>query len=210
MVQAGRTGDPEPEEAHVNPTKIILGLIPFALFAVLAAWIPVGWAALAGAAVAVVAVLLELRGGVKALPVVGIVVLGAFAAIGFTGGAFAQTLLQFYGRGLATLALALYIFATLGFAPFTAQFAKQIVPREHWASERFVRVNRHLSAAWGVAVLVTACSHLLAGAVEAAHVSAPIIVLALNWGLPILAILWTLKYSKRVAGQDASPAVTAG
>jgi hypothetical protein len=46
--------------------------------------------------------------------------------------------------------------------------------------------------------------------VEAAHVSAPIIVLALNWGLPILAILWTLKYSKRVAGQDAGPAVTAG
>jgi hypothetical protein len=191
----------------MNPSKIVLSFLPFAAFTVLANWVPVGWAALVGALAAIVVVLIDVRRGIKILPTVQFAVLAAFAVLGFLGGGFAQTLLHFYGRGLAALVLGVYILATAGFAPFTSQFAKTMVPRAQWASERFLRVNRHLSTAWGGTVLVTAVSHLIAGAMEAAHLTAPVFTLGLNWVVPILAILWTLKYSKKVAQQEAGPVV---
>jgi hypothetical protein len=191
----------------MNSVKIILGLVPFALYALLAGVMPVGWAALIGMLAAVVAVIVELRGGIKAVPVVGIVVLGAFAWLGFAGDPFVQSLLEYYGRGLATLALAIYMLVTAGFAPFTAQFARQSVPKQYWKSERFIRINRHLSLAWGGVVLVTAVCHLIAGGLVVAGASAPIIVLGLNWAIPVFAILWTVKYTKRVVGAD-TPAAT--
>jgi hypothetical protein len=191
----------------VKPVKIILGLIPLALFALLAGLMPVGWAALIGVLAAVIAVIVELPGSVKAAPVVGIVVLGAFAWLGFTGDPFVQGLLEHYGRGLATLTLAIYMLVTAGFAPFTAQFARQSVPKQYWKSERFIQINRHLSLTWGGVVLVTAVCHLIAGAVGDAGANMPIIVLGLNWGIPVLAILWTVKYTKRVAG-EATPTAT--
>jgi hypothetical protein len=114
----------------MNPVKIILGLVPFALYALLAGVMPAGWAAVIGMLAAVVAMIVEFRGGIKAVPVVGIVVLGAFAWLGFAGDPFVQSLLEYCGRGLATLALAIYMLATAGFAPFTAQFARQSVPKQ--------------------------------------------------------------------------------
>lgn len=38
---------------------------------------------------------------------------------------------------------------------------------------------------------------------------APIIVLGLNWAIPIFAILWTIKYTKRVAGAETPTATPA-
>ncbi|MCU1420563.1 MAG: putative rane protein [Microbacteriaceae bacterium] len=190
----------------MNPTKIIIGLIPFALFAILGNWIPIGWAALVGMAAAIVAILVELRGGVKAVPVVGVIVLGVFAVLGFTGSPEVQHVLAVYGRGLATIVLALYILATVPFAPFTSQFAKASVPREAWKSPRFVTTNRRISLAWGLTVLLTGLCHLLAGAIA---VGTPILALALNWGLPIAAILWTVRYTRTVVegATTKSPAV---
>jgi hypothetical protein len=179
----------------MNPTKIIIGLIPFALFAILGNWIPIGWAALIGMAAAIVAILVEIRGGLKAVPVVGVIVLGVFAVLGFTASPEVQHVLSVYGRGIATIVLALYILITVPFAPFTAQFAKASVPREAWKSPRFVTTNRRISLAWGLTVLVTGFSHLLAGAIAT---DARVLMLALNWGLPIAAILWTVKYTKTV------------
>jgi choline-glycine betaine transporter len=191
----------------MNPTTLILGLIPLASFAILPSWLPVGWAAVIGAAAAVVVLLTEIRHRVKTLPLVQFVILGVIALIAFTGGPFTDVLLHHYGRGLASLALALYIFATLGFAPFTAQFAKDFVPKEQWGTERFRTANRRLSATWGAAVLAIAVSHLITGAFEVTHVGAPIITFALNWGVPVLVVLWALKVSKQVAARGAAPTV---
>jgi hypothetical protein len=179
----------------MNATKIIIGLVPFALFAILGNWIPIGWAAIVGMAAAIVAILVELRGGVKAVPVVGVIVLGVFAVLGFTASPAVQHVLVVYGRGLATLVLALYILVTVPFAPFTAQFAKASVPREAWKSPRFVSTNRRISLAWGLTVLLTALCHLLAGAIAT---GTPIVAIVLNWGLPIAAILWTVRYTRTV------------
>jgi hypothetical protein len=53
-------------------------------------------------------------------------------------------------------------------------------------------------------VPITAASHLVAGGFAAAGTS-PIIALLLNWGVPILAILQTVKYTRGVVGADAEP-----
>jgi hypothetical protein len=57
--------------------------------------------------------------------------------------------------------------------------------------------------------LVTAVCHLIAGGLAAVGAGAPIIVLGLNWAIPIFAILWTIKYTKRVAGAETPTATPA-
>ena len=189
----------------MNPVKIILGLVPFALFALLAGIMPVGWAALIGVLAAIIVLALDLKGGVKAVPVVAVLTLGAFAAIAFLEPAGTATALGTYGRGLATLALAAYILITAGFAPFTAAYAKETTPKQYWGSPRFVSLNRRISLAWGGTVLVMAAGHLVAETLSANGLNAPIILAALNWVLPIVAIIQTVKYTKRTIGADATP-----
>jgi hypothetical protein len=189
----------------MNSVKIILGLVPFALFSLLAGSIPIGWAALAGMLAAIIVLLADLRGGVKAVPIVAVITMAAFAVLGLLGGHAIGLVLGTYGRGLATLVLAAFILITAGFAPFTATYAKETTPKQYWGSETFVRTNRRISIAWGGAVLVMAVGHLLAEGIAAAGITMPIIDAALNWGLPISAIIATVKYTKRTVGTDNAP-----
>ena len=191
----------------MNPAKIFVGLVPFALFAVLGSWIPIGAAALVGLVAAVVVVLADLHGGVKAVPALGVVVLGVIAALAFAGGPAVQEALTDYGRGLATVVLALYILVTSKVAPFTAQIARETVPRQYWHTERFVSVNRRVSRAWGLAVLLMGAGHLLAGALVSGGVDRPFLALALNWGVPVLVVLKTVAFTRRVVGDDAPQVV---
>ena len=188
----------------MNPIKIILGLVPFALFTLLAGVLPVGWAALVGMLAAIVVLLADLRGGVKAVPVVAVIIMAAFAGIAFLGGHEIAVALGTFGRGLATLVLAGFILVTVPFAPFTAAYARETTPKEYWGSEKFVTLNRRISLAWGGTVLVMAVGHLLAEGINAAGVTMPIIDAALNWGLPIFAIITTVKYTKRTIGADTT------
>ena len=67
---------------------------------------------------------------------------------------------------------------------------------------RFRAVNRRISAAWGVGVLVMALAHTLAGLLEN-----PAANLLLNWGVPIAVFVIVLGYPKRTAAarhQNAS------
>jgi len=91
----------------MNPVKLILGFVPFILFTVLTGWIPIGWAAAAG--------------GIKVLPLVQAVILLVIAVLGFAAGPATVAFLTVYGRGLASLALGLFIVATAARTPFTAQ-----------------------------------------------------------------------------------------
>ncbi|MES1212099.1 MAG: hypothetical protein ABUT11_00980 [Leifsonia sp.] len=183
----------------MNPVKIILGLIPFALFSLLAETIPVGWAALVGLVAALVAVAIDIRTGLKAVPVVAVITMGAFAALAFVGEPAVAAVLGSYGRGLATLVLAAYILITSAFSPFTSAYAKESTPRQYWGSAEFVALNRRLSLAWGGTVLLMAAGHLVAEAIATAGVTVPLISAALNWGLPIFAIMKTVDYTKRAA-----------
>ncbi|MFF2051827.1 hypothetical protein ACFVU2_09525 [Leifsonia sp. NPDC058194] len=183
----------------MSPLRIVLGLIPFALFQLLATAMPVGPAALIGMAAAIAAVLLDLRGGVKAVPAAGVVILGGLALVGFLAAPPVVAFVGDYGRGLATLLLALFILGTAPFAPFTAAYARQSVAKQYWRSLRFVATNRRISLMWGLAVLAMSVGHLLASALVGSGAAFPGLVVILNWGVPIAAIVATIKYTARTA-----------
>ena len=113
--------------------------------------------------------------------------------------------------------MGLYVLATVPVMPFTEEYARQTVPREHWGSPSFKKINRVLSAAWGAAIVVLGAASLL---VIDAHATNPadnhVVDLVLNWVVPI-AVIWgmikfTAAYPHRVSSSapaDASPASAA-
>ena len=148
----------------MNPLSIITGFIPQVLvFAILAKWLPLGWAAAAGLAVALVLIVVTAtHGGVKILLVVQAVILAVFTVIGFAAARHDATAFEPYARGVASLALGAFIVATSFSFPFTAQFARRALLQQYWHSPQFLAVNRRISLVWGLAVLAIGASHLAA------------------------------------------------
>jgi hypothetical protein len=76
-------------------------------------------------------------------------------------------------------------------------------------------VNRRISAAWGGTVAVMAVGHLIAGALAAyAAESTGYLVarpgdLILNWIIPGLLVVATVRYTRRVVGETSSSRVSA-
>ena len=69
------------------------------------------------------------------------------------------------GCGTPTLSsgvIAVVALGSLAFLPFTEQYARESVPREHWGSPLFRRTDRILTAVWGGVFPVTALLGLLA------------------------------------------------
>ena len=188
----------------MNPLSIITGFIPQLIaFAVLANWLPLGWAAVAGLAVALALIAVTaFRGGIKVLLVVQAVILAVFAVVGFTAGHHDATAFEPYARGVASLALGAFIVATSFSFPFTAQFARSSVPEQYWHSPRFLAINRRLSLTWGVAVLAVGASHLAAAYLGS---SAPVIRLLLDWGVPIFAAYRAYSITKRTVARADQP-----
>ena len=61
-----------------------------------------------------------------------------------------------YGRGVCALILAVIMLGSLLVVPFTEQYAREQVPPAYWHSPVFRVLNRRISAAFGLAVLVMA------------------------------------------------------
>jgi hypothetical protein len=188
----------------MNPIKIAVGFVPLVLFSVLAGFVPVGWAAAAGLVAALVVTAATARGGVKLLPVAQSVILLVVAVVGFLGDPATDAWLKLYGRGLASLALGAVIVATaVASMPFTAQFARAMVPTSEWHSPEFLTLNRRISLAWGYTVLALGVCHLVAAYLEVDQVH-PVIRLLVAWVVPILALLRVIAYTRKLAGQAAS------
>jgi hypothetical protein len=184
----------------MNPLNIATGFIPLALFALLASWLPLGWAAAAGLALAVVIIAVTAaRGGVKILSVAQFVTLAALTVVGFTAG-HAATAFAPYAGGTASLALGAFILVTSFSFPFTVQFARRSVPQQYWKSPQFLGVNRRISLAWGLAVLGIGAGHLGAAYVGS---SSPVVHLLLDWGVPLFAAYRAYSVTKRTIAQNA-------
>lgn len=69
----------------MSPVKLVLGFVPFLLFTVLTAWIPVGWAAVVGVVAALALVVVTAKGGLKTLPLVQAVILLILAQLDHSG-----------------------------------------------------------------------------------------------------------------------------
>lgn len=189
--------------------KIVIGFVPFLLFDVLGRWVQIGWAAAAALLAAVVLIAATARGGVKPLPVMQGVILLAVTLAAALGGPGVEHFLALNARGGASLLVGLFIVATAATAPFTASFAKNSVPEEYWTSPVFLATNRDLSRAWGLAVLTVGVCHIVGAHIDV-HNTRPLLSVAVEWVLPILAPARAVTYTQRViARRSATPAAGA-
>ena len=182
----------------MNPLKVVLGFLPFVAFSVLTHVIDAGWAAGAGLLAAVVGIAVTARGGLKIPPTVQGAILLVMAVLAVTGGPGVDAFLTHYGPGLAGVLFGFFLVATASVIPFTAQISRDTVSPEYWHDPRFLDVNRRISTAWGLAVLVLGTCQV-AGAEIGDTGAALGLRLAVNWVVPIVVLWQARNYSNRTA-----------
>jgi hypothetical protein len=203
----------------VNPKKMFISLIPWVLFTIIAGRAGadfVGWAALVAGVltlgITIKGVLDHTADGhrstLKVIDAAGIVTFAVMTVLAFTGSRGVREHIVDYGRGACALVLAIVMLGSLLVVPFTEQYAREQVPRAYWHSPVFKSLNRHISAAFGIAVLVMAAGHFVSGWLESRGDLTAILNLILNWAIPIFVILRAIKYTDRVtdAGTTHEPA----
>jgi hypothetical protein len=200
----------------VNSKKMFLSLIPWVLFSVIINRRGADAAAIAALAAAGLSLLFLVKdsqkGNVKIIDVTGVVTFGALAVLGFVGGQSVTDRIADDGRGSAAIVLAVIMLGSAVTVPFTEQYARESVPREHWTSPVFRSVNRRISALWGGVVAVMGLGHLLAGALDPATnpvAGARPVDLILNWALPIVLILFAVQRTEQLTDAAGGRAATA-
>lgn len=196
---------------------ILVGFLPWIVFSLISdrlAANAVAWSALIAVAMTAVSIGLSLRThGPKILNLGSLVLFAAIAIVGFIGGPSVDDWLFTWGVPLVGVVLGLYVLATVPFLPFTEEYARQSVPKEYWGSPDFRRINRVLSTAWGVAILLMGVLSVLVtvlGARTNQGTDNQYLDLLLNWILPI-AIIWfmvkfTVSYPDRARNRSGQPA----
>jgi hypothetical protein len=204
----------------MKSSKMFLSLIPWVLFTIIAGHAGsrfVGWAAVVAG---LIVVGLTVKGfgdktpegdrpSLKIIDAAGIVTFTVMAILAFTGSDSLRGNIVDYGRGACALILAVVMLGSILFVPFTEQYAREQVPRQFWHSPEFKAVNRHISAAFGVAVLAMTVCHFYSGYLESHTGLSSRDNLLLNWVLPVVFVLAALKYTDRVKGAAPSSGVEA-
>jgi hypothetical protein len=209
----------------MKSSKMFISLIPWILFTVIAGHAGadfVGWAA-AVAGVMTLGIAIKgmtdqtadgRRSGLKVIDVAGIMTFGVMTALAFTGSHSLRQDIVDYGRGACALILAIVMLGSLLIMPFTEQYAREMTPRAYWHSPVFRTFNRHISAAFGLAVLVMAAGHFYSGYLESHGGITTAANLILNWVIPVGVILVALKYIDRVRssanGADSANSADSG
>ena len=201
----------------MKSSKMFLSLIPWVLFTLIAGHAGaqfVGWAAAVAGLLTVVITVKGVnertadghRSSLKIIDVAGIITFAAMTALAFAGSDDLRRNIVDYGRGTCALILAVVMLGSLLVVPFTEQYAREQTPQQYWHSPVFRSVNRHISAAFGVAVLAMTVSHFYSGYLESHSGLSTGMNLVLNWIIPVLLILGALKYTDRVKGGTAHTA----
>lgn len=192
-----------------SDTSMFVALVPWLLFSVLTHRLGAGAAGYAALVAAVLSAWLAARPqsrrtGIKIVDVSGITTFTVLAVVAFVAGPSAQAWIADFGRAAAAYVLAVVMLVSAATVPFTEQYARATVPRELWASPEFRAVNRKVSAAWGLAILVMATGHAVAGVVDPTTAPDPggrPVELVLNWLLP-LALVWAaIRYTAAVSAR---------
>jgi hypothetical protein len=198
--------------AAVQQFGFVLGFLPWIVFSIVAQRLAadgVAWSALIAVVMTLVAlVVAQRRHGPKILNLASLVLFGAIAVAGFVGGPDVDLWLYDWGRPLVGVVLGLFVLATVPVLPFTAEYARQSTPREYWDSPTFTKINRVLSAVWGVALIVMGLAAVVVSALDQqadGTDSSHLLDLLLNWVVPIAVIWWTVRftvtYPDRVTGR---------
>ncbi|MQY22469.1 hypothetical protein [Nocardia macrotermitis] len=178
----------------MNPTPLIGGFVPLAVFASLDGVIRVDSAAVVATTVALVVAMLTSERKIASVPVAQSVIFAAVAGLAFGGGASAQHFLATYGCCITFMLLAVFMLGTVLFVPFTATIARYCTPAQDGA--QFVDADRRISAAWGLAVLIIGLADL--GAATALPNGGKVLVGVLLWCGAVALAVAALGYTWRV------------
>lgn len=96
--------------------------------------------------------------------------------------------LERYAQVISSGALAVIAFASLSYMPFTEQYARRSAPPEVWNTPTFKRVNRLLTALWGLVFAAIAIMGWIAMHVDHGQDW-------LNWIIPIALLVGAIKFS---------------
>jgi hypothetical protein len=200
--------------ATVYSNQLCLSVAPWVLFTVVPGRLGhdvVGWTATVAALLSVVlAARSECRRShrgrrrtLKVIDAAGIVTFGAVAAAALSGDHWTRQHLVDYGRAECAGVLAAVMLGSLLLVPLTEQYAREAVPPAYWRSPVYRSLNRHITAALGVTVLLTAVSLLIAGWLESRGELTGSRNLVLSWLVPIILIVAAIGYIDRVRGARA-------
>ena len=189
---------------------LILAFLPLIVFSVLARFLPHDYIGVAGLAAAVVALIAILTSHPvwppKILNTCSLVLFALITVLGFTLGKNDDRWLATWGGAGVGVVLGLIILVLVPVIPFTEQFAREAVPQAQWSSPTFKKINRVLSAAWGVAILAIGVCRVAAAAING-HTTSRLPELLLGLAAPLVIIVYMLKFSKsypdRVAHEPA-------
>ena len=183
----------------MKPVTLILAFLPLVVFSVLARFLPHGYIGIAGLAAAVVALIAILTSRPiwppKILNTCSLALFTVTAILGFTLGKNDDRWLATWGGAGVGIILGLIILALIPVMPFTEQFARESVPQAEWSSPIFKKINRVLSAAWGVAIFAVGVSRVLAAAING-HTTHRLPETLLGLIVPAGIIIYMLKFSK--------------
>ncbi|MET0865346.1 MAG: hypothetical protein ABWZ98_13515 [Nakamurella sp.] len=173
--------------------RILLSLLPWVVFSLLAqrdGAQATGIAALGAVAVGALLMARNRSGGVKLVDVTAVLCFGTIFVSAFAGQDGTREWLADYGRAASTLVLAAVLMISAGTVPFTEAYAKEVVPRQQWATPGFRSVNRRVSALWSLVVLLMGIGHLLVGSIDpVGNDKVRWADLLLNWLLVVLLVL---------------------
>jgi hypothetical protein len=195
---------------------LILAFLPLIAFSLLARFLPhsyIGVAGLAAAAIALIAILASHPvWPPKILNTCSLALFALIAVLGFTLGTNDDRWLATWGAAGVGLILGLIILVLIPVIPFTEQFARETTPQAYWSSPTFKKINRVLSAAWGVAIFAIGVSRVAAAAING-HTTRRLPELLLGLAVPGVIVLYMLKFSKsypgRVTGHEPAQAPAA-
>lgn len=205
------------DKGPITLLSIVAGFVPWIVFSVIATRLAangVAWSALIAVAMTVIALVHgRRRHAPTRLNLYSLGLFGVMAVVGFVGGPGVDQWLYDWGRPLVGVVLGLLILVSAPFSPFTAEYARRTTPREYWSSPTFLKINRTISAVWGVALVVMGAAAVVVAALDAqadGTDSQYLLDLLLNWVVPIVAIVvavrFTARYPDKVTGRIADTA----
>jgi hypothetical protein len=188
----------------MKPTSLVLAFLPLIGFSILARWLPhgdIGIAGLVAAVLALIAILLSRPAWPpKIINTCSLILFAVIAVLGFTLGKHDDRWLSTWGGGGVAIILGLIILILVPVIPFTEQFARESVPKSQWTSPAFKKINRVLSAGWGLAIVGLGVARVLA-AVVSEHTSRRLPELLLSLLVPLAILIYMFRFSKSYPGR---------
>ncbi len=210
----------------MNSLSLILGFLPLIAFNILAGRVAnngIAWGALVALTIALINMAITRpRWPPKIINVISAGLFLVLTLIGFLGNRSIDGWLFDWASGLITLTLGLLLLVTMPIMPFTEQYARERVSREYWGTPTFTKVNRVLSLAWALAIVIIGLASMAVAVLDERAGSTSdtsLLDLILNWVVPIgilvFMVRFTAQYPDRVraaaaALDDAQPAESAG